>query len=194
MVFFQTKSAARSFNCFTFELMITIIVGTNRTDAKSEEVAIQYRDILVGLGVETEMLSLQQLPDDYIRSALYENVGQNEAFNKVRDTMNSATKFLFVIPEYNGSFPGVLKAFIDGLDRAKALTGKKCALVGISAGDQGAGLALSHFTDILNYCGTNVLAYRLRLPNIGNAMTDNKISNTAYLEKMHKQAEQLIEF
>ena len=108
--------------------------------------------------------------------------------------MNSATKFLFVIPEYNGSFPGVLKAFVDGLDRAKALTGKKSALVGISAGDQGAGLALSHFTDILNYCGTNVLAYRLRLPNIGNAMTDNKISNTAYLEKMHKQAEQLIEF
>ena len=174
--------------------MITIVVGTNRRDSKSQEIASQYFQILSGKNIECKILNLQKLPHDYLISALYENIGKNEEFNEVRDLMNKSKKFVFVIPEYNGSFPGVLKAFIDGLDRSKALTNKKCALVGISAGDQGAGLALSHITDILNYCGTNVLAYKLRLPNIGDFMTDNRISHKLYLDKINKQAQLLIDF
>lgn len=174
--------------------MITIIVGTNRRDSVSMQIAVQYSEILSEEGKESSILNLRELPPDFIYSALYENTGKNDLFNRARDLMNQSDKFVFVIPEYNGSFPGVLKAFIDGLDRAKALTDKKCALIGISAGDQGAGLALSHFTDILNYCGTNVLAYRLRLANIADLMTDNKISNQLYLSKIQKQAKKLIEF
>ena len=174
--------------------MITIIVGTNRKDSVSQHVANQYAETLKEMGEESKMMSLNELPVDFIYSALYENLGKNERFNQMRLWMNQSKKFVFVIPEYNGSFPGVLKAFIDGLDRAKALTDKKCALVGISAGDQGAGLALSHFTDILNYCGTNVLAYRLRIAKIGDLMTDNKISDELYLSKIHNQAKKLIEF
>jgi chromate reductase len=174
--------------------MITIIVGTNRKDSVSRQIAVQYAETLREEGMESTILDLRELPTDFIYSALYENIGKNEQFNHTRELMNQSNKFVFVIPEYNGSFPGVLKAFIDGLDRAKALTEKKCALIGISAGDQGAGLALSHFTDILNYCGTNVLAYRLRLANIGNLMADNKISDQQYLSKINNQAKKLIAF
>ena len=174
--------------------MITIVVGTIRKDSVSYRVALQYAEILEENGEDNKIFNLQDLPHNYIKSALYENVGKNEQFNVTRALMNKSQKFVFVIPEYNGSFPGVLKAFIDGLDRAKALTDKKCALIGISAGDQGAGLALSHFTDILHYCGTNVLPYRLRMPNVGDLMTENKITNQLYLSKIHKQAQKLIEF
>jgi chromate reductase, NAD(P)H dehydrogenase (quinone) len=174
--------------------MITIIVGTNRKDAVSQHIAKHYAEILEERGAKSTIFNLKDLPHDFIKSALYENVGRNEQFNLVRELMNKSSKFLFVIPEYNGSFPGVLKAFIDGLDRGKALTDKKSALVGISSGDQGAGIALSHFTDILNYCGTHVLAYRLRIPKIDEVMTDNKITNSVLLAKIHKQAQKLIEF
>jgi len=176
------------------KLMITIIVGTNRKDSVSQYVAIQYAAILKEKGEESVIFNLQDLPHDFIKSALYENVGKNAAFNKVRTLMNESKKFVFVIPEYNGSFPGVLKAFIDGLDRSKALTDKKCALIGISSGDQGAGIALSHFNDILNYCGTNVLAYRIRIPKIDDVMTDNKITDIVLLTKIDKQASKLIVF
>ena len=175
------------------ELMITIIVGTNRKDSVSQHVANQYSETLQDMGMENKILNLRELPTDFIYSALYENVGKNEQFNQIRIWMNQSEKFVFVIPEYNGSFPGVLKAFLDGLDRA-AFEDKKCALVGISAGDQGAGLALSHFTDILNYCGTNVLAYRLRIAKIGDVMSDNKISDQLYISKIRKQADKLIKF
>lgn len=174
--------------------MITIIVGTNRKESISQKIAMQYADVLEEKNVKYTILNLRELPSDYLASALYENVGKNKEFNLVRNLMNRSEKFVFVIPEYNGSFPGVLKAFIDGLDRAKALTDKKCALIGLSAGDQGAGLALSHFADILNYCGTHVLAYRIRMPNIGDYMTDNRITDQVYLAKIHKQAQKLVEF
>lgn len=174
--------------------MITIVVGTNRKESVSQQIAVQYAEVLKEKDVNPILLNLRELPPDFIRSALYENIGRNEQFNKIREIMNRSEKFVFIIPEYNGSFPGVLKAFLDGLDRSKALTDKKCALVGISAGDQGAGLALSHFTDILNYCGTNVLAYKLRLPRIGDFMTDNKIIDKTYLNKLNKQAQKLIDF
>lgn len=174
--------------------MITIVVGTNRKESVSQQIAVQYAEVLKGKNVKSILLNLRELPPDFIRSALYENIGRNDQFNKIREIMNRSEKFVFIIPEYNGSFPGVLKAFLDGLDRSKALTDKKCALVGISAGDQGAGLALSHFTDILNYCGTNVLAYKLRLPRIGDFMTDNKIIDKTYLNKINKQAQKLIDF
>lgn len=174
--------------------MITIVVGTNRRDSISQQIGIQYSEILEEHDIDASVLNLMDLPSDFIKSALYENVGKNEEFNTIRELMNQSQKFVFVIPEYNGSFPGVLKAFLDGLDRAKALTDKKCALIGISAGDQGAGLALSHFTDILHYCGTNVLAYKLRLAKIGDSMTDKKITNDLYLSKIQKQAQKLIEF
>lgn len=174
--------------------MITIIAGTNRRESQSQHVAAQYAAILAERGIGTTIYNLHDLPHDFIKSALYENVGKNEVFNRVRDLMNQSEKFVFVIPEYNGSFPGVLKAFLDGLDRSKALMDKKCALVGISSGDQGAGLALSHFTDILNYCGTNVLAYKLRIPKIGDFVTEGKITNEILLNKIHNQANKLIGF
>lgn len=173
--------------------MITIIVGTNRKDSVSQQVASQYSETLLDLGVESRILKLRDLPKDFIHSALYENAGKNEQFNEVKILMHQSEKFVFVIPEYNGSFPGVLKAFLDGLEES-VFVDKKCALVGISAGDQGAGLALSHFTDILNYCGTNVLAYRLKIAKIGDLMTDNKISDQLYLSKIRKQAKKLVEF
>lgn len=174
--------------------MFLIVSGTNRSNSVSIKIARQYAYLLKEYGEEVEVLNLQELPQDYIYSALYENVGKNPVFNNFRSAMNAADKLVFIIPEYNGSFPGVLKVFIDGLDRAKALTDKKSALVGISAGDQGAGLALSHFTDILNYCGSHVMGYRLRIPNVGNYMTDNLITDPVYLAKLHNQIQKLIRF
>jgi NAD(P)H-dependent FMN reductase len=174
--------------------MIVIVSGTNRRESVSLRIARQYAEILKSNGQEVEIIDLQGVPEDFIFSALYENVGKNEQFNHFRELMNRAEKMVYIIPEYNGSFPGILKLFIDGLDRARALTDKKSALLGISAGDQGAGLALSHFTDILNYCGTHVLGYRIRIPKIDDKMTDNKIVNPIYLDKIHKQAKMLMNF
>ena len=75
----------------------------------------QLENNLENLGVEATILDLRDLPEDFLVSSLYENAGKNESFNPLRTSMKDSEKFVFIVPEYNGSFPGVLKAFIDGL-------------------------------------------------------------------------------
>ncbi|MEO1049582.1 MAG: NAD(P)H-dependent oxidoreductase [Bacteroidota bacterium] len=175
-------------------MSIVIISGTNRNESVSGSLAQFYKGILNGQGVDSQVIDLSRLPHDFAFSALYENSGRNEAFNEFREIMAKAQKFVFIVAEYNGSFPGVLKTFIDGLKFPDSFKGKKCALVGLSSGVQGAGLALSHLTDIFHYCGMNVLALKPKLSRIEENMTDGAITNHLYKELLEEQAAALIEF
>ncbi|MFP4092148.1 MAG: NADPH-dependent FMN reductase [Cyclobacteriaceae bacterium] len=174
--------------------MINIVVGTNRKHAKSAVVAAYYERLLHEKGAETQILNLRDLPDDFTSSALYENNGKQPVFNSLREQFTSGNKFIFIIPEYNGSYPGVLKAFIDGMEYPSGLEGKKCALVGVSTGVQGASVALSHFTDVLHYLQIHVLGLQLKLGQIHLHLKDNQLTNDIYLKLMHQQADQLIAF
>lgn len=175
--------------------MITIIIGTNRPNSRARRVATLYADLLRSQGAPCQLLDLVDLPPDFITSALYGNTGQNDAFNRLADLTNSADKLVFVVPEYNGSFPGVLKAFIDGLPYPGGIRGKKAALVGISTGVQGGVLALSHLTDILMYLGTAVLPARVRLPAIDKFLSeDGELTNPLYQQLLEDQVAQLLVF
>ena len=174
--------------------MLTIISGTNRPDSKTRKVADYYQQVLLQHNQKSVVLDLHDLPPEFLFSAMYHNAGRNEAFNLFRNIIQESEKFVFIVPEYNGSFPGVLKAFIDGLDHRKSFANKKCALVGISAGNMAGALALSHLTDILNYMGMNVLALKIRLPQISSIFIEGKIKDDFLTNLLETQAKTLIEF
>lgn len=174
--------------------MITIVSSTNRNDSISYQLSQLYQGILNEFEVESRIIDLNDLPHDFTVSALYENSGKNAEFNKHRQIMKESEKFVFIVPEYNGSFPGVLKAFIDGLEYPGTFRNKKCALVGLSSGSQGGGLALSHLTDIFNYCGMHVLAQKPKLARIESNMKGPEITNKLYLDLLREQAGALIRF
>lgn len=173
---------------------ITIVCGTNRKDSISIRITEIYQEILSRLGVKTALLDLSKLPADFAFSALYDNYGKNEAFNPYIDQMLQCKKFVFVVPEYNGSFPGALKTFIDGLEYPNTFRNKKAALVGIASSGYGASLALSHLTDIFNFCGMHILAYKPRLEKIEQHFSDGTITNVKYLQMLEKQANMLTAF
>ncbi len=174
--------------------MIKIIVGTNRKNSLSRNLAHIYKDVLTDLNTESEILDLIDLPNDFIFTALYENSGQNEAYNLFHNRVKSGQKYVFIVPEYNGSFPGILKSFIDGMSYPNSFRNKKCALVGLSSGIGGGGIALSHLTDIFHYLGMHVLALKLKLAKIEDNMSDNLLTNRLYMELIRSQAEMLISF
>lgn len=174
--------------------MIKIVVGTNRKNSVSKVIAELYQAILKEKGAESEILKLENLPIDFIETAMYENNGKNEEYNQFHEKLESGKKFVFIVPEYNGSFPGILKTFIDGMTYPNTFRNKKSALVGISSGIGGGGIALSHLTDIFHYLGMHVLALKPRLAKIEQNMSDNLLTNRLYLELLHTQAEMLLEF
>ncbi len=103
--------------------MITVISGTNRPNSKSNIVAKYCCDILINKNIESQFLSLSSLPNDFMFSEMYQKHSVNYEL-LIDKYISKAQKFIFVIPEYNGSFPGVLKAFMDSLDYL-SLKGKK---------------------------------------------------------------------
>ena len=174
--------------------MISIIVGTNRSNSKSKEVAQFYQNLLNNLNQENQIIDLTKLPNDFAFSALYENSGKNESFNVLKKMIETSDKYVFIVPEYNGSFPGVLKTFIDGLSYPNGLAHKKAALVGIADGVQGGALALSHLTDIFNYLGLNVLAQKVKIPFMKKNFVDGQITDPLILSLIEGQANLIVNF
>lgn len=173
---------------------IVIIVGTNRPNSMSRKIADYYQKILNQLDTPSLILDLVHLPHDFTVSALYENTGKNEQFNGLRGLLEKTDKFVFVVPEYNGSYPGVLKAFIDGLPYPNSFANKKAALVGLSSNMQGATIAMSHLNDVFSYLGMNTLALRVKLAQIKSHYSENEITNALYKELLEMQAEQIARF
>lgn len=174
--------------------MITIISTTNRPNSMSAQVADFYLTAFQQKDIAAQVVKLEDLPHDFTYSALYANSGKNEQFNVLRDKVQQADKLLFIVPEYNGSFPGVLKSFIDGLKFPEGLRDKKAAMVGISSGTMGASLAMSALTDILNYLGCHVFALKPRITTIEKSFTNGSITEPTVLSLITLQIDQFSKF
>ncbi len=144
--------------------MTTIIAGTNRPHSNTLKVAEYYQQQLKEKGHASEILSLEMLPDNLIASDLYGH--RSTAFQPLQDRVTATEKFIFVIPEYNGSFPGVLKTFVDACAFPDSFFGKKSALVGISSGKYGNIRGVDHFTGICHYIRLDVMPLRIHIPHI----------------------------
>lgn len=174
--------------------MIGVIIGTNRKNSISRKVGIYYQKLLQTQGEESMILDLADLPEDFAFSALYHNSGKNDSFNEFQAIVDTTTKFVFIVPEYNGSFPGVLKTFLDGLRYPDSFNHKKAALVGISSGVQGNSVGLGHLNDILSYMGTDVLGLRMKLGSIRSHFDGEEFTFEIYRNFLERQAKQLIAF
>ncbi|PWS26838.1 NADPH-dependent FMN reductase [Pedobacter yonginense] len=144
--------------------MVTIIAGTNRPNSNTLKVGKYYQQQLKLKGIEAGLLNLEHLPADVLNTDMY---GKRSAeFQKIQDLINETTKFLFIMPEYNGSYPGVLKVLVDACNFPDSFYDKKAALVGISSGKYGNIRGVDHFTGVCHYVHLNVLPLRLHIPNI----------------------------
>lgn len=175
--------------------MITILIGTNRPRSRAGHLATIYASLLAELSEQSQLLNLTELPPDFTTSALYNNAGRHPDYNRLAGKLNASNKLVIIVPEYNGSFPGVLKAFLDGLPYPGGIRDKKAALVGLSDGGQGGLLAMSHLSDILMYLGTAVLPQRVRLPFIGKELTESgELINELPQQLLREQAVALLAF
>jgi len=144
--------------------MVTIISGTNRPESNTQKVAKYYQKTLALKGLESTIFNLEDLPDNLIASDLYGK--RSPEFQIIQEMVTQTTKFLFIIPEYNGSFPGVLKVFIDACNFPESFYDKKAALVGISSGKYGNIRGVDHFGGVCSYLHLNVLPLRLHIATI----------------------------
>ncbi len=144
--------------------MITIVSGTNRLDSNTLKLARYYQHKLKEKGAGAHILSLADLQADFVSADMYRK--SNDAFRPIQDRITATEKFIFIIPEYNGSFPGILKMFVDACKFPDSFFNKKAALVGLSSGKYGNIRGVDHFTGVCHYVRLHVLPLRIHIPHI----------------------------
>ena len=166
--------------------MYTIISGTNRINSHSEKVAKLYQTILKEKGIDAAIFSLIDI-DVLNRSEKFEEVE--------KELMIPSEKFIFIIPEYNGTFPGVLKAMIDITDVKKVWWGKKALLTGVSTGRAGNLRGMDQLTGSLNHMKVIVHHNKLPLSTIDKMMdADGNITKPDALQSIEQQLSEFIKF
>lgn len=113
-------------------LNIPILLGTNRKDRKSEQVArwifskMEKRSDIDAVYFDVRDM---RLPDDHYGQEIKED------FPEWRDAVIAADGLVIVTPEYNHGYPGILKSVLDLL--LKEYIHKAVAFAGVSAGPWG---------------------------------------------------------
>lgn len=154
--------------------MVSVICGTNRPSNVTRVFAERYFKLLVDKQVDARYFSLEQLPKQFIFDNAIFGVDNFLLDDQVKRHIEDADKIVLISPEYNGSFPGVLKAFIDSF-HPKKIEGKKAALVGIASGRAGNLRGMDHLTNILHYLKVNVMPNKLPISRIYELLNEEEI-------------------
>jgi chromate reductase, NAD(P)H dehydrogenase (quinone) len=159
--------------------MYLIISATNRVGSNTKKVATQVASLFQLQGIAPQVLSLEQLTETTRGS-------QMEILEK--QYLIEATKIVIIAPEYNGTFPGILKLCMDNSDIKKVWWHKKAMLVGVASGRAGNLRGLDHLTNALNYLKVNVSSIDVLL-NKEALITDNGI-----IQALQQQVAEFIAF
>ncbi|GAB5550652.1 MAG: hypothetical protein Sapg2KO_02430 [Saprospiraceae bacterium] len=180
--------------------MITVISGTNRKGSECLTFAKKYVEILEGLTTTpVKLLALEDIPHDWYFPEMYQKGNQAPSLIKLQDEyILPAKKFVYVISEYNGGFPGAVKIFLDACSVREinpSFKGKKAALVGVATGRAGNLRGMDHLSGVLNHLGTIVMPNKLPISKIYALMDEQKnISDEGTIQVMTKQAAELLAF
>lgn len=164
----------------------TIISGTNRPGSNTIKVARQYLGILQKKVPHVNFVTLEGL-EVATRSA-----GIKELEKQI---LIPTQKFIFITPEYNGSFPGVLKSLLDNTNIEKAWWGKKALLTGVSTGRAGNLRGMEHLTGVLHYLKMHVYHNKLPISVVSTLLnSDSHIKDDYTLKVINDQLDEFIRF
>ncbi len=172
--------------------MITIINATNRPNNNTKIFSKMYLEMLENKGVEAKLFSFEDLPQVVDLLELY-NPYKNLFKQIVDKYILSSDKLVFVIPEYNGTYPGILKLFIDGCN-PEIFKNKRIAMVGVSTGRAGNNRGMDDLTNVFHYLGAHILPYKLPISSILKIIDNNRCSDESTIVAINKQIDLLIDF
>ena len=111
-------------------MYIPVILGTAREGRQSEKVATFMCELATKARLETEIVDIREY-----RIAATDNTGNIQHAKKWAEKIIRADGVIVVSPEYNHTYPGELKIFLDMLYKEYAR--KPVALCGVSSGQWG---------------------------------------------------------
>jgi NAD(P)H-dependent FMN reductase len=173
--------------------MIAVIIGTNRPDSNTSKVARALREMIEQRSREAVLVDLRELPAVLFDPTSY--AAKPAEFARFQKTILEAEGILTVLPEYNGSFPGVLKYFIDMLEFPVSLKGMPSGFVGLAAGEWGGLRAVEQLEMIFQYRSAHLYGKRVFLKHIHNLLdAEDRIADPKLRERLEGMVAGFVEF
>ncbi len=134
-------------------------------------------------GTANQILDLQTVPLQHVDGSQF--YSQPPGIREAVDVLNKSRGYLFVVPEYNGTFPGALKYFIDHWDYPKTFEYIPMAFIGMGSRFGGV-RPVEHLQQAMNYRNAFVLPDRVFLFNVMKTLVDGKLTDEHSLKHIEK--------
>lgn len=177
------------------EINILAIVGSLRKQSYNYQLA-QVAQQLCPENVHITILDYHDIPymnedNEYPTPLLIHNI---------RQQIMKVDGVWFFTPEYNHSYPGVLKNLIDWLSRPdelghRVLNQKPVAISGLTIGMSGTAIVQDQLVTLLSFLNMNIMnTPRLTIPNALEQIQDGKLILTTSLPFLKNQLQAFIHF
>ena len=167
-------------------LSIPVILGTTRKGRMSAHAATFVEGQLKQRqGIVTELIDIADL-----------NLPVDDAGETIKDprfsaAMERADAIVIVTPEYNHSFPGLLKHVLDSC--LKEYIHKAAGIVGVSAGVFGGARVIEHFQPVLRELGLVSIFWDVNFGSVSKVFNaGGQLTDQAFIKRTDKFLSELI--
>lgn len=166
--------------------MITLVAGTNRPGSRTLLLTQYYQSLFEAAGQETQLFNLAE----------FKSWQRDDAFmHQEAQYLLHAHKFVFVLPEYNGSIPGVFKLMLDISDIKLCWYNKKVMLVGLATGRAGNLRGLDVMTNMCHYMQMHVFHKKLPISGIQQVMNpEGQLHDQGVISQIKDQIQSFLSF
>jgi NAD(P)H-dependent FMN reductase len=155
---------------------ILVFAGSIRTGSFNRKLARATAEALKRRDVEVTFADLRDYPMPLYDGDQEASEGIPRIAKAFKELLRSHDAFVIASPEYNGSFPALVKNVIDWASRPEpgeksleVFRGKTAALVSASPGPGGGVRGLRHLRELLDMIGVNVIPTQVTVPRAGEA-------------------------
>lgn len=171
----------------TRPVFLPVILGTSRQGRRSEHAArFVFEEVSKRQDMETELIDIRKilLPIDDAGEAI-----KDPYFSA---TVTRADGLILVVPEYNHSFPGLLKHVLD--TNLKEYIHKAVGICGVSAGPFGGARMIQSLLPVLRELGLVSIFYDVNFGMAGKLFdpATGKITDPAFVGRIEKFVNELV--
>lgn len=154
-----------------------VLAGSTRNDSLNRKLARAAASELRRRGVEVTLIDLRDFPMPLYDGDIEAAGGLPPAARDFRRFLAGHDLLVIASPEYNGSFPALVKNTIDWTSRpvepgerpASLYRGKQAALLAASPGPGGGRRGLRHLRELLEMIGVSIVADPVSIAGAFNA-------------------------
>jgi NAD(P)H-dependent FMN reductase len=158
---------------------VLLFAGSLRQDSDNKKLIKETANFATQLGADVTVIDLKDYPFYFYDEDEEEISGMPENAKKIRDLMLDSQIIFIASPNYNNSFPAIVKNILDWTSRneeaeasREAYKGKTFALMSAGYGPKGGVKGLPHLRAVIANIGGNVMKQEFGVPDAYDAFDE----------------------